>query len=400
MTTNTLLAGAGKAEIRFLAEDLPLKAFTGIHDAIHARVLLLQSELRLALVSIELTSLPEQAIRHFQAVCSGAAGVDAEHVLVSVTHTFSAPHIPMKIKTDAEQALAARMYARIDAALTEAAEKAAASLADAAVRYGEASCCLNVNRNVPTPEGWWTGRNEDAFSDHTVRVVELLHGQAPFARLLNYDIQPSVMDQSEAAQGGRLISGDLAGAACRALEQASGVTAFFLPGCAGDQAPLARAVQAGTDLHEAGFVLAEQFGLYLAERAAKAAMRPVEGPALALRTVTARLPEQQMKYETKQLRPHTEYSFDLTGADVEVPLTLVRLGDVELLATTPELNSSFGEKLRELLGRRLLIVTLVNGAVKYLPEAKDFERITYTAMNTKLGPGSGEAFLHAARTLR
>lgn len=400
MTENTLLAGAGKAEIRFEREDFPLKAFTAIHDAIHVRVLLLQSELRLALVSIELTSLPAQAIQHFQAVCSSVTGVDAEHVLVSVTHTFSAPHIPMKIKTPQEQTLSDLLYERIDSAIAQASAAAMKTLAGAAVEYGETACRLNVNRNVPTPEGWWTGRNEDAFSDHTVRVVNLLHGDKIFARLINYDIQPSVMDQSEALAGGRLISGDLAGAACRALERGTDAIAIFLPGCAGDQAPLVRAVQGGADLHEAGFVLAEQFGIYLAERVAGAAMQPAAASTLEQRTVTANLPEQRMKYETKELRPHTEYSFDLTGGVIPTSLTLVSLGGVRLLAAAPELNSSFGAKIRQILGERLLIGTLVNGAVKYLPEAQDFERITYTAMNTKLGPGSAEAFLQAARELR
>lgn len=404
MTEDILLAGAGKAAIDFQPEDFPLKAFTGVHDGLQVRVLLLQQGPALALASIELTSLPAQAIRHFQAVCGEAAGVEPDRVLVSVTHTFSAPHIPMKIKTEQEQVLADRLTARIDAALRAAAQQARAALSPVQVEYGETSCGLNVNRNVPTPAGWWTGRSEDAYSDHTVRILGLRQGGKLAARVVNYDIQPSVMDQSEAAGGGRLISGDLAGAACCALEQEGDGIVLFLPGCAGDQAPLVRAVQAtpagACDLHEAGFVLAEQFGLYLAERVARAALRPTADGALRLRTVTAALPEQRMKYETKQLRPHTEYEFELTGGTVEVALTLVQLGDVGLLATAPELNSSFGAQLRQRLGQRLLIGTLVNGAVKYLPEAQDFARITYTAMNTKLGPGSGEAFLRAAETLR
>ncbi|MGN0984007.1 MAG: hypothetical protein ACI4OI_04115, partial [Gemmiger sp.] len=385
MTNNTLLAGAGKAEIRFREEDFPLKAFTGIHDAIHVRVLLLRDALRLALVSIELTSLPTRSIRHFQAVCSEASGVEPEHILISVTHTFSAPHIPMKIKTEQEQALSDRLYARIDEAIREAAGRAACSLGGTTLEYGEVSCRLNINRNVPTAEGWWIGRNENAYSDHTVRVVNLRHRNRLFARLVNYDIQPSVMDQSEALAGGRLISGDMAGAACRVLEQQDGVTALFLPGCAGDQAPLLRAVRAGQDLHEAGFVLAEEFGAYLAERVLGAGVEKAEARALSLTTATALLPEQKMKYETKALRPHTAYSFELTGNSVEVPLVLAELGGVRLLATAPELNSELGAKLRSVLGEQMLIGTLVNGAVKYLPQAQDFARVTYTAMNTKLG---------------
>jgi hypothetical protein len=47
-----------------------------------------------------------------------------------------------------------------------------------------------------------------------------------------------------------------------------------------------------------------------------------------------------------------------------------------------------------------MIVTLVNGALKYLPQKRDFERITYTAMNTTLGYGSEEGFIQAVSELK
>lgn len=399
-----LQAGAGKAEISFAQEDFPLKAFTGIHDPIHVRVLVLEEEFRLAFVSVELTSLPPEAIGRFRKACGQAAGVDEEHVFVSVTHTFSAPHIPPHIGNGQEKRLSDVLYERILAAMEKAAKQAGESLADAAVSYGETGCCLNVNRNVETPEGWWTGRNEDGYSDHTVRVLQLWHGKTAFACLVNYDIQPAVMDKSESASGGRLISGDLAGAACRALERENpAVTAFFLPGCAGDQAPVVQAVRTEKDgsvrdLHEAGFVLAEELGVYLAERV-RAADAVSCGTGIRMAAATALLPEQKMKYPTKELRPHRSFDFTLTGAQVPVPVTLIALGEAKLLFTTPELNSRFGARIREAAGERLLIGTLVNGGVKYLPEVEDYEKITYEAMNTKLGPGSAEAFLETVYTI-
>lgn len=407
-----LKAGTGRAEIRFRQADLPLKAFTGIHDRIHARVLILEAGIRMALVSVELTSLPEEAIQRFQQECSRETGICEEHIFVSVTHTFSAPHIPPHVKNEQEQRLSDIMYDRICEAVCEAASEAKESVRETDVAYGEASCCLNVNRNKETSEGYWIGRNEDGFSDHRVRVLTFRQGSKRVAYLMNYDIQPSVMDKSESVSGGRLISGDLAGAALRELEKEEGVTAFFVPGCAGDQAPVVQAVRAGedgteTDLHEDGFVLAEELGKYLAEQ-----VRRVEsasgregseeherGQRLELLSCTAVLPEQEMKYPTKELRPHRQYSFNLTGRSVQVPVVLLKLGAIGFLMTSPELNSGFGKKIRQILGEKLLIGTLVNGAVKYLPEAEDFERITYEAMNTKLGPGSAERFLDTVREL-
>lgn len=407
-----LLAGAGKAEISFSQADFPLKAFTGIHDELFVRVLILETNVRMALVSVELTSLPPEAIKRFQQECSAVTGIEEKNVFVSVTHTFSAPHIPPQIKTEQEQKLSDTMYDRICAAIRRACEEAKASVAETAAEYCEVSCCLNVNRNIATPEGYWIGQNEEGFSDHTVRVLRLRRGEELFAYLINYDIQSSVMDKSEAASGGRLISGDLAGAALRELEKDQPVTAVFLPGCAGDQAPIIQAVQTaedGTvkDLHENGFVLTEQLGQYLAGRVRAA--RKIADIEISDRTSenipgilfdTAVLPEQEMKYPTKELRPHRQFSFDLTGKSIPVPVTVICLGNMQILMTTPELNSGFGAKIRKIMGDHLMIGTLVNGGVKYLPEPEDFERITYEAMNSMLGPGSAEKFLATVFNLK
>lgn len=406
MTEHHLKAGAGKAEILFKKEDFPLKAFTGIHDEISVRVLILEERIRMALVSVELTSLPEKAVRWIQETCGRETKTEKEQVFVSVTHTFSAPHIPPDVKSEQEQRLSDTMYERIGEAICQASQKACRSLGPVELEYGEAPCCLNVNRNVDTPKGFWIGHNEEAYSDHTVRVLKFRQDGREIACIVNYDVQASVMDRSESADGGRLISGDLAGAAMRSLEAKSEMVVFFLPGCAGDQAPVLQAVRTGADgtvqdLHEDGFVLAEQLGQYLAERV-NAAKEPVAvglDGSLCIRSATAELPEQKMKYSTKELCPRRQYSFDLTGQNIPAQVTLVCVGGIQMLLTAPELNSGFGAKIRGILGGKVLIGTLVNGGIKYLPEAKDFERITYEAMNTKLGPGSAEQFLKTVASL-
>lgn len=405
----TIRAGAGIAPIRLNEKDMPLKAFTGIHDGLFVRCLIADISgisSRLVFLSIELTSLMEDPVRQFQKTAAEAAGTDSRFVFVSVTHTFSAPHIPPHITSDAERRVYDILMERIGTAVRESASAATADLAETSVRYGTAPCSININRNVLTKQGWWIGSNPKEYSDHTVRVLTLSHGDRPFASVLNYDIQASVMDQSESALGGKLISGDLAGDACRRLEANSGAVVFFLPGAAGDQSPVRKAVVTDedgntSDLHEEGFLIVSDLSRQLSASALQAIQQSqsvlVSSANLIDRSV--RLPRQIMKYPTKELRPHRSYQFEPAEGYKEISLTLLQLDSIQVLLTVPELNSRFGAKIRNILGDRTLIGTLVNGGCKYLPEEQDFERITYTAMNTEIGRGADKIFLDAVKRL-
>ena len=52
MDTETLRVGAGRAEINLPAELFPTEGFIGVHDSLHVRVLLMESKIKLAFVSI------------------------------------------------------------------------------------------------------------------------------------------------------------------------------------------------------------------------------------------------------------------------------------------------------------------------------------------------------------
>lgn len=399
-----LWAGAGKAALHFREEDFPLEGFAAQHDALCVRALLLQADTTLLLLSLELTSLPPQAVARYQALAGQLAGVAPQSVLVSVTHTFSAPHLPWEVQTEEDRRLARILYERLDEAVVKAVETACRTGMPVRAGWGSTPCGLNVNRNVQTPRGWWLGSNERAYSDHTLRCLRLCHDDTPLAVILNYDCQPSVLDGVVTRAGQRLLSGDFAGAALAELERRyPGLVAFYLPGAAGDQAPLLRGSSELPDgerylLQEEAFVLAAEQGRYLAG-CAEGPLRHVQGESetanLAPVRRVVKVPEQQMRYTTRELVPHRTYDFRLTGRYLEVPLLLLYIGEIPILLTPPELNSSFGRLLRQRLGENAIIGTLVNGAMKYLPEAADYDRITYTSMNTMLGRGGDAAFVRA-----
>lgn len=395
MHSRTLYVGAGKSVIELPGDAFPIKQYTGIHDELHIRATVIQSDIRLALVSIEITSLPQEAIDSFKKVVSETADIDPGHIWICATHTFSAPHMNDVLGNSIQSALRRAVSAAIQA------------LAPAKAGVTKGRCSININRNVQTEHGWWLGRNEEGSSVKDVNIVAFrrLDRDEPIAILFNYDIQSSVMDGSLSSQGGKLISGDLAGEASRYIERecAGDAVASFFVGCAGDQAPLFKACAGDEDLHEDGFVLVGQLGRYLGETVVEQ-VKSITGYQANVKVsvwkTIVRCPEQEMLRSTKEIRPELEYSYPPTGSYVEIPIEAIRMGKILLVGTPPELNSGYGAALKSLSRyKHVLVMTMVNGGAKYLPEEDDYNRITYTAMNTRLGRGSSEVFRQAILAL-
>ena len=388
MSNHGLFVGAGKSIIELPREAFPIKQYIGVHDQLHIRVTIIQNITRIALVSIEITSLPKEAVREFKKTVSEATDIAPEHVWICATHTFSAPHLNDDLQSS------------IIAALTKAASAATLTLAPAKAGVTRGKCSININRNVQTERGWWLGQNEEGASVKDVYIVAF-HRQdrdEAIAILFNYDIQSSVMDGSFSNKGGKWVSGDLSGEASRYIEREypGNVVASFFVGCAGDQSPLFKACSNEKDIHEDGFVLVEQLGQYLGRIVVEKAMNITEyqnDAKVSIWNETVRCPEQEMLRGTKDIRPELQYSFDLTGGYVDIPIEAIQIGEILLVGTQPELNSGYGALLKSYSSyQHILMMTMVNGGAKYLPEEEDYERITYTAMNTQLGRGASEVF--------
>jgi neutral ceramidase len=113
-------------------------------------------------------------------------------------------------------------------------KQAKSSLQLARLGIATGSADVNVNRDVFTPQGWKMGFNPDRPSDKTVWVIKFeTPAGEPIAVLINYAVHSTV------TLGSQLVSGDLAGAAERYVEQHYGnrIVALWTLGPAGDQNP-------------------------------------------------------------------------------------------------------------------------------------------------------------------
>ena len=237
----TLRAGAGVSELIFPEGYFPSDGFSAVRDPMHCRALLLtQGEERGAVVTFELPSVrPWERTDALRREAAELLGTPYEHTWLVMTHDLAAPHVP----PEAEKA--ERHMRMLRDALRSAAAQALRALRPARLRIGEGACDINVNRDMPSADGWWVGTRGTGPSVKTLSLW-LLEGEdgAPLAALYSYAVKSSVLEAAEMSDGKRYASGDVTGLAGTRAEAALGCPVLFVMGAAGDQVPRVK----GSDL--------------------------------------------------------------------------------------------------------------------------------------------------------
>lgn len=398
-----LQAGAGRAEIALTPDMLPLDGFTAILDPLQVRVVVLsQGATRIAIAVIDQTSIGADTVAEFKSLVAAATGVDPANIWIVASHTFSAPHL-FSGRGVAESG-AARYRSAIEAALRQAANTALNTLRPARLGYAEGTSTVSVNRNLPMAEGWWLGANEAGPTDHSLAMVRIEDlERRPIALLLNYAVQSSVMDQTGGSGSGKGVTADLGGAAARHVEQMLGQgVALYLTGAAGDQMPGLTAVRnvydrdgrfTRQDIGAAGFPLVALQGERLGAEALRriaVPLVPQAAPRLLVWNGTITLPAQNRPRDLGQIRPTQSYTYPVEGT-AAARYSLIRIGDTVLVGVQVELNAATGLAIkRRSPFANTIVVTMVNGAAKYLPDVVGYRDITYQAMNSSYAPGSAE----------
>ena len=406
-----LRAGAGRAAVNLSAPLFPVDGFTSVHGPLHVRVLVLEdSTTRLCVTVIEQTSIFDDQIARTKRLLHEICAVDPAHALIVASHTFSAPHVhPPGHAPAGEEERNARLGSAVDDALARAATDAVRTLRPARTGFGLGACRVNVQRDVRTSHGWWIGADDSGPTDDSVGVlrIDATDGLAdrPIAVLMNYAVQSSVLNGSLTRSGDREVTADLAGATAIRVEQHYGAdaVALFLVGAAGDQAPYLTAVRTTvdengrihrSDAQEAGHTLVDLLGERLAAETIRVADRTrTTEPTTPLQVVhdnvevPAQLPPAGGLHA---LRPTTRYAFTPAGL-TEAPVVAARIGDTVLAGVQAELNAGTGLDLKAASPfPATCVITMVNGAAKYMADDGSYDRITYEAMNSRYAKGAAE----------
>ncbi len=408
--------GAGIKVIEVPEAYMALEGFTKVHSPIHARAVIIEANFKMLIISLEMTSMMSREIEWLKALIEEEIGIAKEHIWVTVTHTFSSPHIlPDKmLESDRDQRLSEAFKNNLASAVVAAVHTANEHLKTAIVGYKTGFCSVNVNRDVETPLGWWLGNNGQGISDKTVSVMKFQDEEgSDIAIIYHYAVQSSVLDHAIMSDSGKVVSSDLVGYASRHIEKSMNnpkAVALFLLGSAGDQGPIKKAAyDEVTDKclirHNEGeraYEYVKNLGEHLGSTVigvAKGTQCRAKWDNIAFLKTEVSVPGKIMDVNVHNIEPSMDYEFKGTD-DRKTTIEALSLGELFLIGVQPELNCTTSLKIQSYAtGNHLWTCTMVNGAAKYMADVKSYERRSYEAMNSMFNKGAAEILAEKAGVL-
>lgn len=428
MALKQLRAGAGCAAIQFSPEMFPTDGIYGVHDAPHARVLVLEAGEKAAIVVFEMVN-GDSFVELAKDIVSEICDVPRDHVWVHVTHAITTPHtpggpsaVPGEIRSgpggpggpgpkhDPDGPKKRELFlAAIEASARTAAQQAADGMRDAVYGVGTGDCDVACNRDVETPFGWWTGLNPEGKTNKkmTILAVKALDG-TPIGYFMSYGIKPCAIDNSDMGKPSRLTSTDVPGLACTMMEERFGAPCLFAMAAAGDQVPRGQIYvdvvdeegKVGhSDLGYAkGLEVVEQLGKEMGE----VAIRIAEGINCRQAEADVAVVSDNVLLDLKGStgRRSAPVKSMECKADGQILLAAegIRLGqDFAFVAVKPETNCQTERELWEQSPfEHTVLLSMTNGGMKYMPDQEAYDKATWEAGSSMLMPGSAEKWRQRA----
>lgn len=163
-----------KNELIFSEAFFPTEGFVSQAHPLHVRALVIGQTEPFVLVSLEMTSLPDDEVTPLREAAAACAGTTAERVWITVTHTFSAPHLMPDhlLKTEKEKQNKAVLRSLLLGAVRKTIKDAAETAKDAYLTIRQGQSAVVCSRNIELPEGWWAGCGGADPADKTLSLLE------------------------------------------------------------------------------------------------------------------------------------------------------------------------------------------------------------------------------------
>lgn len=400
---NILKAGAGTAILHFPDHYFPSDGYAGVHDDMHAKVLLLvQGGVKGALVTLELPSVrPWELTDALRAYTAGLLDVPYENLWLIMTHDLSAPHVP---KTEEGRQIHMEILKQ---ALKTAAEAALASVQPVRVTCCKGVCNVNANRDVHSADGWWVGIHGTGPSDKTISMLRFDRADGkPAAVLYSYALKSSVLEMAVMSDGKRYASGDVTGLAGTKAEDRLGCPVLFVMGAAGEQVPRKKANYLELDenrrfypvnLAEEGYTILEDLSEELANAVCAAARsgNAPQDPSPVLRFGQfAFHADGQVSYSNALPEPPVLHFDYVPTPGEDIPVWYMQLGKAVMLGVKPEITTPIFEQIQKASPFPCtMLATLVNGGQGYIATDWDYNCYTYPGLKTPFRRGTDRVFI-------
>ena len=209
----------------------------GIERPLTATALLLNTDTRrLAIVACDLIFIQNPAVDLIRHSIAAAIGTTPDGVLINCSHTHCGPTLPgFTFESDAQRAMQAVYQDHLRNVLTGCAYAAGQRMRPARIGFDRGSARIGINRREKDVDGKVVlGENPDGLLDPEVPVVRVdeVDGR-PLAVLFSYGCHTVTMGPKCL-----MFSPDYAGPARQVIEDATGTTALFLQGAAGNINPI------------------------------------------------------------------------------------------------------------------------------------------------------------------
>lgn len=208
----------------------------GVQKDLHATALVLtDGSTKVAIVGCDLIFLWSPYIDDLRDRIASSIGVGRDHVLINFSHTHSAPMFPGFQHEESPQAeIQARYYDNLKDILLGVVNWADSRLCRARIGFGRGKSYIGINRREIVDGTTVLGEDPGGPMDPDVSVmrVDRLDGQ-PIAIVYSHGCHTVTMGPKS-----NVISPDFVGPANCLIEYATGATALFLQGTAGDIDPI------------------------------------------------------------------------------------------------------------------------------------------------------------------
>jgi neutral ceramidase len=426
---HALRAGAAMVDISPKLTDLMFKT-DSIRDHLFARAIVVDAGDSCAvLVGIDQGGVQRNMYESVVTRVVSATGCPKENILISATHTHSGSTNGFGGAPGAKV---------VGDGIVQAATEAKSKLAPATVGYGRTTVDLNVNRDLyNSKQEWRQAPNVQGVSDKTLSVVEFIGADyIPIGVYITYAMHPINFYLSG------VISADFPGEASRAIEEHFDhkTVAIFTQGTSGDQNPILKepffyayraAGAPGTEKigepppppEPANFNPAAASGALTAvpDESLGAYKKHIERTGADVTMMGWLLAEKTLYLMRNDIKPVADAriwggqeSFSCPGrdrldtanpirengmppykdgADVNLMVSLVRIGDIYITGVNGEVYTNIGLKLKNSApANRLIISTLTNGGANsgYIYSDDAYSHLSFQVIGSRLKPGCAE----------